>query len=207
MNREERIRDAIRPFVPNGTELLLAEQIVRYRCHLTITRDRKTKAGDYRHPFGKIGHRISVNGSLNNYAFLITFVHEMAHLVCWERHGRKASPHGKEWKLAFQEQMQPFLVDEVFPADILKQLKIHMRNPKAATVRDLELMRILRSYDDRSHTVLLEDIEEGQQFKLGNRVFVKGEKLRKRYRCKQEGTGRVYLVSAIAEVEHSGQEN
>lgn len=201
MNREERIRNAIQPFVPTGTEVPLAEKIVKYRCHLTITRDRKTKAGDYRHPFGNRGHRISINGSLNQYAFLITFVHEMAHLVNWERHGRKVNPHGKEWKMAFQEEMLPFLREDVFPDDILNQLRIHMKNPKSATVRDLELMRLLRSYDEPSDKVLLEDIPENEEFLLGNRRFVKKQKLRKRYRCELVGTGKVYLVSAIAEVE------
>ena len=200
MDREDRIKQAIEPFVPSGTEQVLAALIVQYRCHLTITRDRKSKAGDYRHPYRKIGHRISVNGSLNRYAFLITLVHEMAHLVNWDRHKGKVSPHGKEWKLAFQELMQQFLTKKYFPADVLRALQIHMKNPKSATVRDLDLMRILRSYDDRTESVLLEDLAEGQEFLLGNRNFRKGQKLRKRYRCEQLGTGKVYLVSAIAEV-------
>lgn len=201
MDREERIRNAIRPYVPTGTETVLAEKIVRSRCHLTITRDRKTKAGDYRHPFGKSGHRISVNGTLNQYAFLITFVHEMAHLTTWERHRNKVNPHGKEWKKAFQEEMLPFLTEDVFPNDILKQLRTHMRNPKSATVRDQELMRLLRSYDEPSGKVLLEDVPENVEFRLGNKRFVKGVKLRKRFRCQLVGSDRIYLVSAIAEVE------
>ena len=96
--------------------------------------------------------------------------------------------------------MLPFLREDVFPADILNQLRIHMRNPKSATVRDLELMCLLRSYDDPSDKVLLEDIPENEEFQLGNKRFIKKEKLRKRYRCELVGTGRVYLVSAIAEV-------
>lgn len=201
MSREEQIRKGISPYVPSGTEIVLAKKIVEYRCHLTITRDRKTKAGDYRHPYGKRGHRISVNSTLNQYAFLITFVHEIAHLINWERHGRKVNPHGKEWKRAFQEEMQPFLIEDVFPEDILNQLRIHMRNPKSATVRDLELMRLLRSYDEPSDKILLEDLPEGEEFLLGAKRFVKCEKLRKRYRCKLVGTERIYLVSAIAEVQ------
>lgn len=201
MDREERIRNAIRPFVPSGTEVPLAEKIVKARCHLTITRDRKTKAGDYRHPFGNQGHRISVNGTLNQFAFLITFVHEMAHLTNWERHGRKVNPHGTEWKMAFQEEMLPFLREDVFPTDILKQLRTHMKNPKSATVRDLDLMRILKSYDEPSGKVLLEDVPENEEFQLGSKRFIKGVKLRKRFRCQLVGTGRIYLVSAIAEVE------
>jgi hypothetical protein len=48
--------------------------------------------------------------------------------------------------------------------------------------------------------VLLEDLSEGDEFLLGKRNFQKGEKLRKRYRCEQIGTGKAYLISAIAEV-------
>jgi hypothetical protein len=200
MNSEERIRHAIAPFVPAKAEQKLAARIVQYRCHLTITCDRKSKAGDYRHPYGKVGHRISVNGSLNQYAFLITLVHEMAHLINWERHGRKVNPHGKEWKLAFKELMAEFLTDEIFPSDVLMALRSHMRDPRSATVRDLELMRILRSYDQRTESVLLEDLNEGQVFWLGDREYVKGVMLRKRFRCELVGTSKIYLVSAIAEV-------
>lgn len=201
MSRQEKIANGLHRFVPEGTAVVLAKKIVDYRCVLTITRDRKTKAGDYRHPYGGRGHRISVNGTLNPYAFLITLVHELAHLANWEQHGRKVKPHGPEWKQAFQQQMQPFLCETVFPPNLLKQLKLHMRNPKSATVRDLELMRLLRSYDEPTHKVLLEDVPEATEFLLGDKRFIKREKLRKRYRCELVGTGKIYLVSAIAEVE------
>ena len=200
MNREQRITNAIRPFVPNGTAEPLAQRILKHRCQLTITRDRKTKAGDYRHPWGNHGHRISVNGSLNQYAFLITFVHEVAHLVNWEKHRNKVLPHGKEWKEAFKQEMQPFLTENVFPKDVLKVLQSHMKNPRSATVRDQELVRVLRNYDEPNDHVLLDEIPEGAEFQLGKRIFQKGEKLRKRYRCVEKGTGKVYLVSGIAEV-------
>jgi SprT protein len=200
MNREERITNAIRPFVPNGTAESLAARILKYRCQLTITRDRKTKAGDYRHPWGNHGHRISVNGSLNQYAFLITFVHELAHLVNWEKHRSKVSPHGKEWKQTFKEEMQPFLTENVFPKDVLAVLQTHMKNPRSATVRDQKLVRVLREYDEPNGHLLLDEIPQGAEFEFSNRVFVKGEKLRKRFRCVESSTDRVYLISGIAEV-------
>lgn len=200
MDREQRIGRSLEPFVPTGTASALAARILKYRCRLTITRDRKTKAGDYRHPYADHGHRISVNGSLNPYAFMITLIHEMAHLVNWERHRNKVLPHGKEWKQAFKEEMQPFLNENVFPKDILTVLEKHMKNPKSATVRDQELVRALRSYDEPNGHHFLDEIPTGAGFKLGQRTFIKGEKLRKRYRCKEHGTDRVYLISGIAEV-------
>jgi len=203
VNKKERIGNAIRPFVPEGVEQQLAAQIVKHRCQLTITRERKTKAGDYRHPWGNHGHRISVNGTLNPYAFLITFVHEMAHLVTWEKHRNKVNPHGPEWKRAFQVEMNPFLNESVFPKDILQVLSKHMKNPKSATVRDVELVKALRKYDQVSDTLMLSEIPEGADFEFNRRVFNKGEKLRTRFRCTENGTGKVYLISGIAEVKPS----
>lgn len=200
MDRKQRIQNALHPFVPEGTSEQLASEIVRYKCHLTITRDRKSKLGDYRHPFGRNGHRISVNGSLNQYAFLITFVHELSHLVCWEKHRNKVSPHGKEWKQLFKEEMKPYLSDQVFPSDVLQPLEKHMANPKSATVRDLELMRALRTYDEPTDHFLLEDLDVGARFQFGKKQFEKGERLRKRYRCKELTSERLYLISGIAEV-------
>lgn len=200
MTRQERIQNAITPFVPSGTSKRLSVLIHQYKCQLTITRERKTKAGDYRHPYGKAGHRISVNGTLNQYAFLITFIHELAHLLNWERNRNKVQPHGPEWKRAFQELMTEFLTEQVFPKEILKPLTKHMRNPKSATVRDLDLVRALKKFDQESERQLLEELPIGAEFVLNNRSFRKGEKLRKRYRCEQLGTGKIYLVSAIAEV-------
>ena len=200
MSKEERIRNAIGPFVPNGTEKLLAAQILKHRCQLTITRERKTKAGDYRHPWGDRGHRISVNGTLNQYAFLITFVHEMAHLVTWEKHRNKVRPHGVEWKQAFKEEMSPFLNEAVFPSDVLAVLKKHMQNPKSATVRDVDLVKVLRRYDEPSDTIMLTELPIGAEFTFNRRSFQKGEKLRTRFRCTEFGTKKVYLISGIAEV-------
>ncbi len=200
MKREDRIRNAIQPFVPDGTEHTLAKEILGYRCHLTITRNRRTKAGDYRHPHGDRGHRISVNGTLNRYSFLITLIHEMAHLVCWERHGSKVRPHGNEWRSVFTELMQPYLNEAVFPADVLPILKQHMKNPRSSTVRDEQLVRVLRNHDGHTNHLPLEQLEPGSEFRLGNKGFRKGEKLRKRFRCEETGTGRIYLVSGIAEV-------
>jgi SprT protein len=199
-DRTQQIEEALRPFVPRGVSPSLAEMVVRYRCRVTITRDRSSKLGDYRAPIGNRGHRISVNGSLNRYAFLITFIHEMAHLTTFERFGNKVDPHGQEWKSEFSALMAPLLRDEVFPQPLLTVLSHHMRNPKSSTVRDAALMRELRAFDAPASTVLLEDLPEETLFRLQARDFIKGPQLRKRYRCVECSSGRAYLISPIAEV-------
>jgi hypothetical protein len=195
-----KIEEGLRPFVPEGVSGRFAELIVQHRCHVTITRERSSKLGDYRHPTPTSGHRVSVNGSLNPYAFVITFIHEMAHLTAFEKYRNKVDPHGAEWKQEFKELMQPYLTQEVFPQPLLGVLARHMRNPKSSTVRDAALMRELRAFDSPRPTVLLEELPEDARFMLQSREFIKGDQLRKRFRCVECGSGRKYLISPIAEV-------
>jgi SprT protein len=199
-DKQQRIEEAIRPFLPTGVSVDMAALIVKHRCHLTITRDRSSKLGDYRHPTKTSGHKVSVNGSLNRFAFLITFIHEMAHLTAWEKYKRNADPHGEEWKNEFKLLMQPYLRPDVFPEPLLSVLARHMRNPKSSTVRDAALMREIRAYDPPRETILLEQLPTKAIFQIGSREFIKGDLLRKRYRCTERSTGRNYLVSPIAEV-------
>ena len=47
----------------------------------------------------------------------------------------------------------------------------------------------------------ISDISEGDDFLLKNgKVFMKGEKLRKRFRCIEKKTQKVYLFHPLAEV-------
>lgn len=199
-DRQRKIEEGLRPFVPKGVAERFAELIVKHRCHVTITRERSSKLGDYRHPTPTSGHRVSVNGSLNPYAFVITFIHEMAHLTAFEKFKNTVDPHGAEWKQEFRELMQPYLSAEVFPEPLLTVLTRHMRNPKSSTVRDAALMRELRAYDRPRQTVLLEELPMDARFVLQSREFIKGDLLRKRFRCMECGSGRKYLISPIAEV-------
>jgi len=65
------------------------------------------------------------------------------------------------------------------------------------------LLRVLRKYDAKeSHHRLVEELPVHSIFKTNDgRVFKKEEKLRKRFRCTEIKTGRVYLFSPVYEVE------
>lgn len=200
-DRTQRIAQAISRYVPQGTALDLARMVEQYRFHLTITKPRNTKLGDYRAPFGNEGHRISVNGSLNPYAFLITFIHEVAHLLVHEKHRDKVAPHGAEWKQTFSAAMRPFLRPDVFPPDVLRELTRHMRDPAASTVQDHALMRVLRNHDPQEdEMVAVDTLPVGAVFDLNGRHFRKDERLRKRHRCTELSSGRHYLISGVAMV-------
>ncbi len=200
MTRQD-LEHALIRYLPEQAVPALATLIMELHVHLRITKARSSKLGDYRAPHAGQGHRISVNHNLNQYAFMITLVHELAHLTTWNTHQHRVDPHGKEWKSEFQELMIPFLNQDIFPSDVLMALKAYMYNPAAASCSDPHLQKVLARYDE--HPVIhLEDIPDGALFSLPNgMIFKKGEKRRTRYRCIEQKSGRAYLVSGVAEVE------
>lgn len=175
--------------------------IVEKDVHLKISKQRKTKLGDYRAPVRHSNHRISINHNLNKYSFLITFVHEFAHLLVWEKHKNRVEPHGKEWKEKYRDLMIVFLNKKIFPEDIEKVLTKSIENSKAASTSDLKLSRILKKYDAQNDFLTLEDLEENVVFFIeGGRRFKKGQKQRTRYKCQDIDNKKIYLVHALTAV-------
>ncbi|MBE7178815.1 MAG: sprT domain-containing protein [Mucilaginibacter polytrichastri] len=189
-------------FLPEGTAATIEKWINYYRCDFTIHRSRRSKLGDYRAPFKGDPHRISVNRDLNPYAFLVTTVHEFAHLLTHEQHKGRVLPHGTEWKLNFKKMMQPFLQGDFLPVDVSRVLRAYLENPAASSCADVSLMRILKKYDEpKPDAVTVEKLALGSIFCLPDgRTFQKQEKLRKRFRCVEMQTKRIYLFSPMAEV-------
>jgi predicted SprT family Zn-dependent metalloprotease len=193
----------LQSFLPEGSFNAVSGYLVQHKVHLTITRQRQTLLGDYRHAHFDKNHRISVNGNLNKYAFLITLLHELAHLFTFELYGNRVMAHGKEWKNEYSKILAKFLLVKIFPPDIEKTLLQSIQNPAASSCGDEKLLRVLRHYDDNKHPhILVEALPTGTLFKIkGNRIFKKGEKQRKRYKCEEIETGKLYLFSGVYEVE------
>lgn len=189
----------IKPFIPTEAVDIAVKWIVEYKIELTITHSRKSVFGDYHWPRQDKGHRISVNGDLNHYAFLITFVHEMAHLTSWQKFRNAVPSHGREWKTEFRSLMDEFAGRRIFPTDVRLAFKEHLLSPSFSHCVDEKLMKTLRKYDSR-HVIFLEDLKEGSLFRYSHNVYQKGEKLRKRYKCIEAKSHRPYFFSAMAEV-------
>ena len=189
-------------YIPLPAAPLVAKWIDYYKCDFKISRDRNSKFGDYRPPQRGHGHKISVNYNLNVFAFLVTTVHEFAHLVTWQEFKDKAKPHGIEWKINFKKMMQPFFELDIFPKEIQLAIKNYLQNPAASSCSDINLYKALRSYDEKPDGALtVEQVLENQVFTLKNgRTFKKLGRIRKRYRCVEIKTGLIYLFSPIAEV-------
>ncbi len=205
MAKQEAPIDYLKRFIPEASAPLMLQYLHTHKVHLTITKERKSILGDYRHATNYTNHRISINGNLNPYSFLITLIHEMAHLVTFVNYGNKVAAHGKEWKDTYATLLRDFLVTEIFPQDILTTLKRSLPNLPASSCADDDLMRVLKRYDKGNGLVMVEQITEGALFELDSgMLFKKGKKLRKRYQCMEVKTGKMYLFSPIYEVKAVG---
>ncbi len=189
-------------YLPEHAVEPIFELIKINSVHLKIVNERQTRHGDYRKGFlGK--HEITVNANLNKYRFLITLIHEISHLVAFEKFGRLIKPHGNEWKMTFQRLMIPFIRPEIFPHSVLPLVANHFRNPTASSDTDARLAFALKQFDERKIDIhFMHEVPSGSQFRLKNgRIFLKKGLRVKRYECLEIKTGRVYLFNANAEVE------
>jgi hypothetical protein len=178
------------------------ELIKAHRVHLKIVNERQTRHGDYRKGLsGK--HEITVNSNLNKYRFLITLIHEIAHLVAFEKYGRVIKPHGVEWKITFQKLMIPFIRPEIFPHAILPLVANHFRNPTASSDTDARLAFALKQFDERkSDAFFIHEVPNGALFRIKNgRIFQKKGLRVKRYECVEVSTSKIFLFNPNAEVE------
>ncbi len=193
--------EVLAQYLPEQAAPIIAKWIDYFQCEFKISKNRATKLGDYRHPFKGNGHKISVNNDLNSYAFLVTTVHEFAHLLTWNDHKNKVKPHGTEWKNNFKRMMKPFFELNIFPEDIHHTITNYLNNPAASSCTDLTLARALKKYDAYLATNRIEEIPINAVFTLKDgRKFKKGERIRKRYRCLCLDNGNIYLFNPLAEV-------
>jgi SprT protein len=168
---------------------------------LKITRSRQTKVGDFTSRRTKNHPRITLNNDLNPYMFLMTYVHEVAHLRVYLQYGNRVDAHGEEWRSTFTNLMLPLLWEHIFPESILHVLRRHMINPKASSYSDQELTHAFRQFDKNANqVVLLSTLPEGSIFQLQGRYFRKGKLRRTRILCQEIKSKRQYLVPADASV-------
>ena len=172
----------------------------QHELQLKLTPKRHTKHGDYR-KLPKGGHLITLNQEANPHRFLITLIHELAHYFTFSKFGYRIKPHGKEWKSTYKKLMLPLLHPTIFPPTVLQLLARHMKNPKASTDTDFDLVMALAEIESNAATTYIFQLEEGTVFKIYNgKVFLKGKKRRKRFECVERDTKKIYLISPHAEV-------
>lgn len=194
--------EILKKYLPEQSVEVIADWIIRFDFKLKIKKERSTRLGDYTSPRHGLNHLITINHNLNKFSFLITLVHEVAHLVTYNQHKNSVNPHGKEWKQNFQNLIQPFLTTDIFPLEVFAALRKYMQNPAASSCSDVTLLRTLKLHDNNAESVFLEYLPTNTFFLYnGSRIFQKGEKIRKRFKCKEISSGAIYLFNPLVEVE------
>lgn len=198
---KNKISSQLEKYLPQGFSLLIAELFIPVPVKFKIVNPRNTKLGDYRPAHNGLPHRITINGNLNPYSFLITTIHEFAHLQAHVKYGRNIQPHGNEWKKTYRELLTPIIHSNLLPKDIEFALMNSLINTKASSCSDIGLSRILKNYDKQNDDyVLLEQLPINSKFNLQGKFFIKGPLRRKRFICEEIQTKKKYLIYAIAEV-------
>ena len=198
----ERNKTILQKYIPEPAVDTIAEWIYAFDFKLKIKKARASKYGDYRPPVKGQNHQITINHDLNRYAFLITLVHEIAHLSAWKKYGDRIQSHGGEWKQEYRILLKPFLHDKIFPQDIISALNSYMHDPAASVCNDSRLFRILNKYNtSATDLLLLEDLPLQAVFETGdNQKFVKQKKIRTRYLCTKISTKEEYLFHGLSQV-------
>src|SRR5262245_37357366 len=117
--RREDIEEVLGKYLPHNAVAQCTDWLIKYKVKLKITRSRASRYGDYTSPTRHSGHVITVNHNLNKYFFLLTLIHELAHLLCHEKYHRSVAPHGGEWKNEFIRLLDPATGRKFFPPDLV----------------------------------------------------------------------------------------
>lgn len=193
----------LEPFLPEGSAPFVADLLKDHSFKLKVVRPRKTKLGDFRPNLRGGPHQLTVNGDLPPSHFLLTLVHEIAHMKTHETFGLKVNPHGKEWQNTFAKCMEPIMEAKIYAPEIEAEVRRYLSKPKASCSADTRLLRALRAENEHSLPLLtLEEIEEGALFVLpGRKPMKRGKKRRTRYLCEELDSGRTFAVHPLAEVQ------
>jgi SprT protein len=187
-------------YVPEATVRYCSELWLLYKFRFIIKKKRSSKLGDYTYNRLLQQHTITVNGDLNPYAFLITYLHEVAHLITGVRYGFRVKPHGEEWKASFKEVLYPVLKDDVFPPNVIPPLYDYISNPKATSCSDVDLLKALGEHD-KHKLAFLSDVKTGETFLFNKKIYRKENVMRTRAICTELSSARKYYIPQAAQVE------
>ncbi len=170
------------------------------KCLLKITKQRKTKRGDFKQNGSKL--IISVNHDTNSFRFLFTLVHEIAHLETFLEYRHKVKPHGDEWKANFSVLFTSLNIADEFKKDeqLFAVVSDELVNPKACSGVNIHVEKAFSIYDEKQGTYL-EELTVGDLFEFGPHRYEKLENRRSRVMCLNLSNNRKYTINKAALVQ------
>lgn len=184
-------------FLPENALPYLKIWFGSYPCHLKITKNRNSKLGDYRKLPDK-SHQITINGTLEPQLFFFVLTHELAHLIAFEKYGRRISPHGAEWKQTFREMLLESLT--VYAEDLRPIIQKFSKSPKANFMASPDLVKYFHVPKEDDEQTFIENLKKGELFEYKKEIFVIEETTKKRYLCKNIKSSRKYYFRNLAQV-------
>lgn len=181
--------------LPNGAIHFVKSWVGKENLTIKTRNTRKTKLGDYKFFIHENSHEITVNKDISPEAFFFVLTHEIAHLWVSIHYPKSVKSHGAEWKQVFGKLLLESL--EIYPEALRPVILRHARSPKASLNADRLLHKDL-FLNGEENDMRIENLSENQKFRLGKRVFEKGEKRKIRYLCREIRTGKLYVVSGSA---------
>ncbi|GAB0154862.1 SprT-like domain-containing protein [Chryseobacterium sp. Alg-005] len=189
---------ALEKYLPLHTLQYLKIWFSDYYIHIKITRNRDSKLGDYR-KLPDNSHEITINSTLAPQLFFFVLTHELAHLIAFEKYGRKISPHGQEWKETFRQMLLQSI--EVYEDDLKPIIVKFSKSPKANFMSSPELVKYFHIEKQDDKLQFIQELEKGEYFIYRREKYLLEGLIKKNYLCKNLATGRKYSFKPLARVE------
>jgi hypothetical protein len=197
--------DAWKTRLLEGSEELVNSWLIASPVPILLAKARASKHGDFRVPRPGKPAYITMNHDLHPVEFLITLAHEIAHYRNWKNHGRRVRPHGPEWRNEFRSMLVEVLKAGIFEPDIASAVIQHyFKRVLIGSGSSEQLNRLLGKSKENNGALHVADLPEGARFTLkSGKSFIKGQKMRKRYQCREIVSSRIYSVHPLAEVQET----
>lgn len=189
---------SLEKYLPQDTLQYLKIWFSDYYIHIKITRNRNSKLGDYR-KLPDNSHEITINSTLAPQLFFFVLTHELAHLIAFEKYGRRISPHGNEWKDTFRKMLLESL--EVYDVDLKPIIVKFSKSPKANFMASPDLVKYFHIETQDDSLQFIEELQKGDFFIYRNEKYLLEGLIKKNYLCKNLATGRKYSFKPLARIE------
>jgi SprT protein len=189
---------SLEKYLPQNTLQYLRIWFSDYYIHIKITKNRDSKLGDYR-KLPDNSHEITINSTLVPQLFFFVLTHELAHLIAFEKYGRRISPHGNEWKETFRQMLLQSL--DVYEENLRPIIVKFSKSPKANFMASPDLVKYFHIEKQDDNLQFIESLQKGDFFIYRNEKYLLEGLIKKNYLCKNLVTGRKYSFKPLARVE------